>query len=354
MGSKGGGSAGGVDFPTHMKDIHQDWLGYSSGVTAVNTDVVGLLNAAFATNPYESLTYDDPATNMAAAITEYNAFNTYVDGLAETTDYNTIINAIVSQLEVSGVVTAVDIDTIMTTVRTGSGTTVTDAISDALNAIDEGVLAQAVQQYVSVRRLDRAKLRSRYKAQGSNVSLERGSAYAIGMALLESEFEKETGQYQQSLSIEMYSKGLEVYLQAFKAELTVRVQSELAEKQSRDTMLINGIQTVFQYKQFIVEFKKQLATVLQDLHIRSFQADSEYVGNTGDINAKHGSWGFQAYEYATNVLGGIGGGSMIPASPSKLGSTISGALGGAVKGAQIGGPLGAGVGALVGGLAGFL
>lgn len=352
----GGGSSGGVDFPTHMKDSHKDWLGYTVGGVgrAVDTDLIEVMNSGLASNPTDGLSYTDPATAITEIETEWSSFDTAVTALDEETDIGGIITAAVADVDAAGVLNDVDIATAVSDARTGAGTTIADLVEKALDAIDSTLLAQAVQQYVNTRRLDRAKLRTRFKTSMVNIGAERSSAFAIGLALLESEFEKETGQYQTDLSLNMYDKGFQAYLNAFSTEVQVRVQGALTDKQTRDNFLSQTVQQMATYKQFIVDMQKTVLELLAETHRVNFVMDSEYVGNTADLNIKNAEWDFDVFGRAVQVLGGIGGGTVVPPKPSKAASALGGALSGAGTGAAIGGPVGAGVGAVVGGLAGLL
>lgn len=352
----GGGSSGAVSFPAHMEDRHEDWL----GTTPVLTTVSELINTGHATNPLESLDYTDPSTKIAYIDSEYDSWNTAVDAADADVDISAAFAEAAAEVDTEGVLNEIDVTQLVQAARSESFETTQSAVLAALEAIDDVRVYDAVQAFVSSRRLDRAQLRSRYKAGMSNVGAERSSAYAIGMALLEMEFERETSQFQTELSTQMYQQGLQVFAQSFTAELRTRLVGASQDKQSRDEIMSRGIQLHLQHQQFLYELRRQLVTVLSEINRISFVMDSEYVANTADLNWKYASWDWNVYAQATAVLGGIGGGSYVPEGPTKTGSAVGGALSGAAVGAQIGSvvpgvgtAIGAGVGALAGGLAGL-
>lgn len=345
----GGGSSGAVSFPAYMESRHTDWL----GTTAVTTDVSELINLGLATNPLESISYDDPATEITDLETEQNALETLIKGIDPDVDVSAAFTEAAAEVDTLGVLNEINVTTIVEAARTESFETTQSAVLAALEAIDDGRVFAAVQAFVNARRVDRAQLRNRYKAGMSNISAERSSAYAMGMALLEIEFERETGQFQESLSLEMYRQGLQVFAASFTTELRSRIQTAVAEKQSRDQIMATTIQQHLQHQQFIYNMRQQIVALLAEVNRVNFVMDSEYTANTADLNWKYAMWEWNVYQSATNVLGGIGGGTYVPEGPTKAGSAIGGALGGAAVGAQVGGVPGAVIGGVIGGIAGL-
>lgn len=354
---KGGGSStGAVEHPSYMEDRHDAWLGTGS----VTKTVSSLINDGLGTNPLESLEYTDPSSDIGEIESEYDSWNTEVDGLDEESDWESMVSAAVAQVDTAGVLNDINISSIITSTLTGAGAAVEDAVAHALESIDTAIFDDAVQAYADSRSVERSRLRTRYKAGMANIGTERSSAYAMGMALLESEFERETGQFASELGAQALQQSMQMYAQAFRAELTARIQSALSEKQTRDQVIVQGVGHMLQYKQFMFELKRSLVSMIAEIKRIGVVSDSEYVGNTADLNWKYAQWDWNVYASATGVLGGIGGGTFVPEGPTKTSSALGGALSGAGTGAALGSvvpglgtAVGAGVGAVVGGLAGL-
>lgn len=345
----GGGSSGAVQFPDYMEDRHENWL----GTTSVTTSVSQLINTGHGTNPLEDLSYEDPGTRETALDAEMTAFDTYAKAGDADADYSAAVAEAAAEVDTEGVLQEIDITNLVEASRAESFETVQAGVLAALEAIDDGRVYQAVQSFVNARRKERASNRARYKANMSNLSAERGSAYAIGLALLEMDFERQTSEYQTQLSNEMYQAGLRMFVASFTTELQARVGAKSQEKQTRDSILSQGIQLHLGYQQFLHELRKNLVVMRGEVNRLNFVMDSEYVANTADLNWKYASWDWNVYANATAVLGGIGGGTYVPEGPSKTGSTIGGAMTGAAIGTAIAPGVGTAVGAVVGGLAGF-
>lgn len=358
--SGGGGSTGAVSFPDHMEDVHKDWLSYSGTADPISVDLISVMDAALASNPLNSLSYADPTTDISEWEAEYDNWNALIDGLDEHTDIDTIIDNAVAQVDSEGILANIDLSAEITSARSSTEATVADVIESALAGIDDSVLNRAVERFIEARRNQRARLRTQFKAGMANASAERSSAYAIGLALLEIDFERETGEYENQLSLSMYDSGVQSYLQLFTQELSTRVQIGLAEKQTRDQFVAQTVQQMLQYKEFITQMTQQLVSVMVELHRIKFVMDQEYVGASADLNWKHDSWDFEVFQNGIGILGGIGGGQFVPKGPSKAGSALGGALQGAGSGAAAGaaigaagGPITAAGGAAIGGLLGI-
>lgn len=344
----GGGSAGAVSFPVYMENRHENWL----GTTPVVTSVSQLINTGHATNPLEMLSYVNPNTQITDLKTEQDALEVIAKAANANVDYSAAVAEAAAEVDTLGVLNEIDVTTLVAAARAESFETTQAAVLAALEAIDDGRVFQAVQTFVDSRRLERAQQTARYKSQMSDVGAERSSAYAMGLALLELEFQREVSQFQEGLSLELYRQGLQAFATSFSEELRSRVATAAQEKQSRDQLLSQGIQLHLSYQQFILELRRNVVAMLAEVNRINFVMDSEFVSNTGDLNWKHSNWNWNVYQNAVNILGGIGGGTFVPEGPTKAGSAIGGALEGAAAGAP-GGLLGAGVGFLLGGLAGL-
>lgn len=353
--SGGGGSTGKVSFPAHMEEIHQDWLGYTTSPTAITTDMISVMESALATNPLDSLSYTDPATDIGEVETEFGEFETIVDALDAETDFSNIVDQAVSKVDATNVMNDLVVDNIVNKVKSGTATSITEAVAGALEAIDDEIMLKAIEQFVRMREFDRERNRTRYKAQMSNINAERSSAYALGLALMEIDFERQTTEFQTNLELQTYQQGLQVYVEMFAREISARIQMETLNKQSRDKFVIDSVNLMLRHKQFVHELQKALTQIITEIKRIGFVIDSEYTANTADLNWKHASWDMNVYKNGVTVLGGIGGSQFVPDGPTKASSAIGGALSGAGTGAAIGSAVpgigtavGAGVGAVLG------
>ena len=86
-------TAGRVDFPAHMKTVHQDWLDNTGADTMPATEsMVDLMSAAIGDSPFSAMTAYDPTTPVAAMDTAVVALNTLVDALNNESDWEAKIS----------------------------------------------------------------------------------------------------------------------------------------------------------------------------------------------------------------------------------------------------------------------
>lgn len=355
------GSTGKVSYPTHMEDIHKDWLAYSGSPTAITTDFISVMDSALASNPLGSMSYTDPSTDITAIDNEMDEFNTEVDALDTQADFNSIVDNAVTKVDEAGVLNDIDIATLISDARSGATTSLQEAVTQALNMVDDVLVKKAIQDFIRNREAERARMKTRYKANMSSISAERSSAYAIGLALLETDFERQVNQFQTEFTNQLYQQGIQFYANALAREIQQRLRAESVNKQNRDDILMRSIQTDLQYKQFVVEMGKQVVAMLTESKRVGYVMDSEYTHNQMDLNWKHDTWDMQVYKNGITILGGLGGGQFVPEGPSATQSAIGGALQGAGTGAAVGSvvpgigtAVGAGVGAAMGAAPGII
>ena len=93
-------TAGKVDFPAHMKDVHQDWLNdYSGDNDTITTNMVEVMNSALSADPFSAMTAYDPATQLTAMDAAVTAFNVLVDALDYEQDWEDAVDAAVAKAD---------------------------------------------------------------------------------------------------------------------------------------------------------------------------------------------------------------------------------------------------------------
>lgn len=346
----GGGSSGRIDFPQHMKDIHQDWMGYSGSASPVDTDMIQIMNNALGTggNPFENVTLTDPDSDMTEVETRYDAFETEVNALDEEADWNSIIDAAVSKIDSAGVLEEIDVNAIATAARTGAQNGMNDAIESAVDAIDGNLIKNAVVQYQRRSNIQKERSISRFSTTMADVNAVNSSAYMFGLAVLEAQHLQDVDQFQSQLEVQTYDRMIQNYVQFFSTELEARLRADLTEKQSRDQILSKSVQVMVNMLSGRIQSYANSAQLLNEVKKTRIAAVQDYELGDADLNYKFSTWDFEVFQNASNVFGAIhGSAGKIPAQPSKASSAISGALGGASAGAALG-PWGAVAGGVLG------
>lgn len=346
------GTAGKVDFPEHMKDVHIDWLGHPTSIDVTLDDVMNTALGAGG-NPFESLSYTDPETDFDEVETSFGLFNTDVQALDHATDYGSIVDAIVAKLDTSGILNDVDVTSYQTNAEAGATSALQEAISQAVSLVDSDVIMRLVKSFEARTSYSRDRAVTRFSNQMADINAVQGSAYMFGLALIEAQVMQSVEDFHSEVTREQFNANTATYVQLFRDHLSLSVESAIRSKVNRDQLLGSNMQLVFNALYNNTNLKQSVASTLAEIKRLRTVAESEYVGNTADLNRSFSSWDFNVFNMATPVLGGMGGGTALPPAASKTSSAIGGAIAGATAGAAFG-PAGAGVGAALGGLSAFL
>lgn len=302
MASAGGGSSSGrIDFPDHMKVVHQDWLD-QTGTDTIESSMVDSMNDALGGSPYTSMTAYDPSTPLTAMDTAVGAFNTRVDALDPDGDWETMVDSVVAKADA-----AVFDDTYV------------NADIAAFRAELEDQLTNTVLP--------------RFQAGLRDVNAVMSSAFVIGESIIEGMLTNDVTKYGTDL------------------RLKLNIQ--------RNDFIVKGVESVLRNLYAIAELEKNVAHYTIESQRMRVAALKEKKDTENSILVKNGRWDLETYQYGANLLAAIGGGTVVPSSadgPSSLQSAIGGALSGAAVGAAVGQGNGwiTGGGALLGGLLGGL
>lgn len=359
MSGGGGSTSGAIDFPEHMKDVHMNWLGVNSG-TGLNVPITAgnslndLINNALDNNPYASATLSTPDASVNAIKNEITALKNSIGNIDAKTDWKGFLDHADSALRESNVLKNIDVTTILENARVNANLTTEQAVSAALATINSSVIKDARKAFEN--RSDRTRIRSINRFSGGmlDINAVNGSAFILGMALIEAQHIESVNEFDTNLSTEMYTRGLQVFAQTFNSELSARIQSELENKRYNASIISQSIQSMTSTMLKRIDFEQAVLSILYETERFNVVATQEYETSDIDIDVKYANWGFDNYIKASNVLASISGASaVLPEKPNRVSSALGGALGGASAGSALG-PPGMAAGAILGGVAGLL
>ena len=302
MASAGGGSSSGrIDFPDHMKTIHQDWLD-DTGTDSAESSMVDAMNAALGGSPYSTMAAYDPSTSLTAMDTAVGAFNTRVDALDYDGDWEAATDAVVTKADVS-------------------------VFDDTYINADIAAFRALVDDRIN------NEVLPRFQGGLRDINAVMSSAFVVGEAIIESSANNDVNKYTTEL------------------KLKLNIQ--------RNDFVLKGIESILRNQYAIVELEKNVAHYTIEAQRMRIAALKEKKDTENTILVKNGRWDLETFQYGANLLASIGGGTVVPSAadgPSQGVSAIGGALsGGAVGSAVSGGnPWVTGGGALIGGLIGGL
>ena len=297
-GSSGGGSSGEVDYPTYMKEIHEDLLNHSAFGTTdiIDQSITSVINSALGNSPFTGEAAYDPTTALDEADTAICAFDTVVDAMDHTSDWQSaIINA---QSVMDGNI--IDTDYLV------------DDIDAFANQFDEDIEAKVIPEF---------------EAGMRDANAVMTSAFVIGRAIIWSSRDRDVAKYATEIRMKNHI-----------------LRNEMIVK-SAELMLTNLVHRV--------DFEKSVAALTTDAKRIRIVAGKEEIDQQLSIEENDARWDVELYQYAGNLLAAIGGGTAAPASKGNQMSTGQSALSGAFSGAAMGAQIGGGYGAIVGGVLGL-
>lgn len=176
----GGGGSGKVDFPTYMKEIHEDWLRESSDT--INSSMTSIMNAALATDPWTGKSAYNPTTAVSEITSAADYFFNVADLLSCGTDLCSVMSNVMSD----------------------------DRITDSVNAFTNDLDVQMNKTTTA-----------RFKAGMRSINAVYSSAFVGGMAFIEAQKTREVAKYTAGLRLQHYSQDalrvIELYMTFQKA-----------------------------------------------------------------------------------------------------------------------------------------
>jgi len=390
-----GGSAGKIDFPTHMKEIHQRWFDYTgtgSGnplYTRTMHDLIELYTKDAGQNPFLSVSYTSPASRLTDVNNELVEFDNKVDALSESTDLTTAFTQSLARVDTANVLktiptatifsdtlTAVnsalatmDIDGMSANAIANTDAIISQAVAQMIALADDTVIAAAVTEFYNKNQLQQGRILRRYAQGMADVNAVQSSAFFFGMAILEAENSRQTAEYSTQLRLQLSRDVLLSYVDAYKthlaselektirsfvplytANLNTRLESEVRMKAARDALFQASLQQWVQMLYNNINSHQAVVASFNTAKATAITATAEHEGNVADLNEKMAEWYFRVYQYGGSLFGAINGSSaVVPARPTKGQSVLAGAAAGMAAGAALG-PKGAVAGAVIGGL----
>lgn len=340
MAGGGGGASGKVDFPTYMKNFHEEFL--TNGGTPVcptGYAMDELLAAALQANsPFYGQSAYDPTTDNANVQTRTTLYATEVDARNAESNWGDFVDNSVSKATTALPATGVDLTDVLAS----------DAIANIgnqlANVADLGSIAEDASAAFEIRTVGRYRRSvAQFAAGMADINAVMSSAYIWGLAMLETERQQEINNYETQLEnsarLNLIQVGVQAQLSAAAERLARRDNfvSQGAQIQASQDLAYLGERA----RSADLQYRVSMAKVASKVEQAARDVELDYLDATYD---------FTLFQFGGNFLASISGAPLIPKEPSKFQSVVGGALGGASAGAAIGGV----PGAVIGGIAGTL
>lgn len=316
---KGGGSvAGTIDYPAYIKEIHSDWLantnpsGTDHETIAVGGDITSLINTGLAADspytyvsrPSSAIAYD-PDTYLTAIQTQYNSFETEAESLNESTNWGAYMNTVINKLDNGTTFPNVDI-------LGGLSNAVSDAITAANIALASAPITNIVNGYENEQLIRFKRSVSRFSASMAEVNAVQTTSFAMGLALMESEFNNDVNRFEAQLKFETYRNILH-------DSVASHVQAELVRSGVRDNMISGAVKDITNLLNIRVNSLKDASILLNEINKAAIIAKKEEQDFNLELDVREATWDLELFQMGGNIMasapGGIG--SSAKQSPSQ-------------------------------------
>lgn len=374
-GGGGGGSTGSVAYPSFIETAWKDFYDDTGG-DSLTESLISILEAATnGGNPFTGETSFDPNAALTLVANspldtmqdEHDAAVAVVSALAEQTDWDAIITKAFTEVDTQLTDPSSSIDTVVASVVSkalaNATSLMTAAVTAATSAATSSSLDSAVAAYTNAQKAEFLSGVGRWAAGMAEANAAEGSAYVIGLGLIEARFLAQISEYRQQLGQQGYQVALQQYIDAYNKNLALHldayVRSWLQYRQNRIQTILQGSQQMAAFLSEKVSHYKDLVRLQAEISRMTIVALKEKKDAQLAIDSKDGEWELDQFVKAGNIFAQIAGGTAGPVVPkdSALSTALGGAMSGAATGAAIGSVvpgLGTAAGAIVGGTLGLL
>ncbi|KKN53448.1 hypothetical protein LCGC14_0602320 [marine sediment metagenome] len=359
----------------------------SDTVTDSDFEVTNFLFGTGQQSPYGAASVYDPAAPLANMQNKIDAYEALVSDIDKISDWESLTDSAVSKS--ASTFQATDISSAVTSIL---NTALTDAASsiasirnnltDDIDSLLDSAVAKATDMMASTpitdmvkqfqKRTEATHLRivSRFSGGMADINAVQGSAYLMGIALLENEHAQRVEEFVSNLTFQLYNQLIDTYFQQharyvseelgtfvgkFNHHLRSHVVMDSQKEVNRANYINAGTGEMARLLLSKVDGAKLVASLQETASKDKIIASSEEIKQGVMYDVEDWLWDLKIYQYGANILSGAStGGQVLPEAPSQLSSTISGVLGGAAAGATTGNPYLTAAGAVIGGVGGFL
>ncbi|MBT7187982.1 hypothetical protein HN911_11710 [Candidatus Bathyarchaeota archaeon] len=229
------------------------------------------------------------------------------------------------------------------------------AANAASQAVTDEVMAEAVAVYEKQARKVHTRALNRFTGPMSDINAVNSSAFAVGLSILESDFEDRIKEASNDLRLPMTQAAFGAFIQVYLNVVRDYLSSYSGAQKDKLTYMLGASQMVLGLTGDDLANQQKLTDITADVKRTKIIAKSEEYEKNLEIDAREILWDAEAMQRMGNVVS-AGSGSIIalPTGPSRVQTALSGGLSGAALGAKVSGgnPFITAAGGVVGALAG--
>jgi len=312
-----------------------DWDGtvFAQNPSVMRWIVDYALSTAVGNNPYTTVSAYDPDTEIAAWEAEITDLQTYLDALAPETDIETFLDA--AATKAAGIVDLLDIDTVITTVLNTAEGRVGNVVQAALNAAAQAdldtVVDTALANFRARHLIEHETSLTRFEAGMSDINAVNGSAFVMGLAVMESNYDDRLAQYDAEFTLPLCREAFQAFMGAYLDQARMHLEAEIRAHYEAERLEVAYIDDA---TRMMLDTMK-LEGVMHEVNVRDsieanrlkIVAKSEEMRSNLDFDVESVMWDANVFQRGANVLSAASGAVVsAPAKPSPLQTALSGAL----------------------------
>jgi len=322
-------------FPWGEDGAFLDWDGqvYAQNPSVLRWIKDYALSTAIGNNPYSMVSTYDPDTDIAAYETELGELQTYLDALAPETDIEAFLDA--AATKAAGIVDLLDIDTVITTVLNTAEGRVGNVVQAALNAAAQAdldtVVDAALANFRARHLIEHETSLTRFEAGMSDINAVNGSAFVMGLAVMESNYDDRLAQYDAEFTLPLCREAFQAFMGAFLDQARMHLEAEVRAHYEAERLEVAYIDDA---ARMMLDAMK-LEGVMHEVNVRDsieanrlkIVAKTEETTHNLEYDIEDIMWDANVFQRGANVLSAASGAVVsAPAKPSPLQTALSGAL----------------------------
>lgn len=411
-GGGGGSGAGEVDYPVYMKLTHSDWLNKGDGAAITDTiekSITEVMDSALGNSPWIGASAYNPDNAIAAyevAVQGFAGILAGIDVVSSLGNYYEYTKNMIGEPDIIEVDDLVVGDAVV--VGDGSIDDIEDitdlAVTDAADITDAEVLLDVAAFANQLDDEILTKVLPRFRRGMQDINAVVSSSFVLGSSIIEGFRDRDVSRYSSTLRINAALKNADIDvanmgkdvrvgevnmtkdLDIAKANITkdvslapinitkdlelskvnlgkdvevgtanLKKDVQMSEIRTRTVteyirMYIGGADLLIKAASQVVAWDESYARLMVESNRIKIVAKKEENDTNDSINEEDALWDLEVFQYGSNVLAGIAGGTVGSKSkkPSPMSSALGGGLSGAAAGAMIGAQYGTTAGAWYG------
>ena len=196
-------------------------------------------------------------------------------GLNEITDWQTLTDTVVTKLKECGVLKNIDIPSLYQLALVEAGDSIEEGILKANEIINNELLKPVVDAYDQRVSYQRARRVNEFTGLMADIGAVQSSAFLMGMALLQAQYQADVDAFDANLSLETYRQAVPLHSQNLTNFFQLGVQASGENIRNRTQLFVQSMQNMVDMLVNRTRFEQALTALFTDLDKAHIAGDLE-------------------------------------------------------------------------------